>query len=261
MEERARRLGGRLEIRSTPGQARPSASRSGMAEPIRVLIVDDHAVVREGLRSFLTLQDGIEVAGEAADGEEALETAAQLRPDVILMDLVMPRLDGVAAMRALRERLPGRPRDRADELPRRRQAPARAPRGRSRLPAQERRAAGARARDPGGAGRRGAARPGRRGAARRDAGRGRRGGAARAADAARAGGAGADRARLREQADRPRARRSPRRRSRPTSATCSRSSASPTGRRRRWSRSAPGSSTPGPRTNCAWRPGPRSRQS
>ena len=78
-----------------------------MAEPIRVLIVDDHAVVREGLRSFLTLQDGIEVAGEAADGEEALEIADQLRPDVILMDLVMPRLDGLAAMRALRERLPG----------------------------------------------------------------------------------------------------------------------------------------------------------
>ena len=77
-----------------------------MAEPIRVLIVDDHAVVREGLRSFLTLQDGIEVAGEAADGEEALEAAARLRPDVILMDLVMPRLDGLAAMRALRERLP-----------------------------------------------------------------------------------------------------------------------------------------------------------
>jgi two-component system, NarL family, response regulator LiaR len=77
-----------------------------MAEPIRVLIVDDHAVVREGLRAFLALQDGIEVAGEAADGEEALEAAARLRPDVILMDLVMPRLDGVAAMRALRERLP-----------------------------------------------------------------------------------------------------------------------------------------------------------
>lgn len=77
-----------------------------MAEPIRVLIVDDHAVVREGLRAFLALQEGIEVAGEAADGEEALEAAARLQPDVILMDLVMPRLDGVAAMRALRERLP-----------------------------------------------------------------------------------------------------------------------------------------------------------
>ena len=61
-----------------------------MAEPIRVLIVDDHAVVRGGLRAFLALQEGIEVAGEAADGEEALEAATRLRPDVILMDLVMP---------------------------------------------------------------------------------------------------------------------------------------------------------------------------
>ena len=73
---------------------------------IRVLVVDDHAVVREGLRAFLELQDGIEVAGEAADGEEAVTAAERLVPDVILMDLVMPRLDGVAAMRVLRERLP-----------------------------------------------------------------------------------------------------------------------------------------------------------
>jgi NarL family two-component system response regulator LiaR len=72
--------------------------------PIRVLIVDDHAVVREGLRAFLQLQDGIEVAGEAGDGEEALEQAGRLGPDVILMDLMMPKLDGVQAMRALRER-------------------------------------------------------------------------------------------------------------------------------------------------------------
>jgi len=76
-------------------------------EPIRVLVVDDHAVVREGLRTFLELQDGIEVAGEAADGEEAIEAGGRLRPDVVLMDLVMPTLDGLAAMRALRERVPG----------------------------------------------------------------------------------------------------------------------------------------------------------
>ena len=74
--------------------------------PIRVLVVDDHAVVREGLRTFLELQDGIAVIGEAADGEEALVEAERLRPDVILMDLAMPRLDGVGAMRELRRRLP-----------------------------------------------------------------------------------------------------------------------------------------------------------
>jgi DNA-binding NarL/FixJ family response regulator len=73
---------------------------------IRVLLVDDHAVVREGLRAFLELQDGIEVVGEAGDGREAVEVAARERPDVILMDLVMPELDGVGAMRELRQRAP-----------------------------------------------------------------------------------------------------------------------------------------------------------
>ena len=78
-----------------------------MPETIRILVVDDHAVVREGLRAFLDLQDGFEVVGEAGDGDEAVSAAERLRPDVVLMDLVMPRRDGVAAMRVLRDRLPG----------------------------------------------------------------------------------------------------------------------------------------------------------
>ncbi len=77
---------------------------SAADSPIRVLIVDDHAVVREGLRAFLELQEGLQVVGEAGDGVQALELAERGRPDVILMDLVMPKLDGVGAMRRLRER-------------------------------------------------------------------------------------------------------------------------------------------------------------
>jgi len=72
-----------------------------VADAIRVLVVDDHAVVREGLRSFLDLQDGIEIAGEADDGREAVEAAERLQPDVVLMDLVMPGIDGVEATRRI----------------------------------------------------------------------------------------------------------------------------------------------------------------
>ncbi len=71
---------------------------------IRVLIADDHAVVRQGLRTFLELHDDIEVVGEAADGEHALAAVAQLAPDVVLMDLVMPGIGGIGAITALRER-------------------------------------------------------------------------------------------------------------------------------------------------------------
>ena len=66
-------------------------------EKIKVLIVDDHQVVRQGLRTFLELNEDILVLGEAADGLDAVELAARLKPDVVLMDLVMPRLDGIAA--------------------------------------------------------------------------------------------------------------------------------------------------------------------
>ena len=71
-------------------------------QPVRVLIVDDHEVVREGLRLFLTEEDEIEVVGLAADGSHALKMAADLEPDVILMDLVMPELDGIETIRRLR---------------------------------------------------------------------------------------------------------------------------------------------------------------
>lgn len=75
-----------------------------MSTPIRVLIVDDHAVVREGLELFLTERPGdIEVVGQAADGEDALIAAAKLQPDVILMDLLMPRMDGIEATRRLKQ--------------------------------------------------------------------------------------------------------------------------------------------------------------
>jgi NarL family two-component system response regulator LiaR len=73
---------------------------------IRVLIADDHAVVRQGLRTFLDLQADIDVVGEAADGEEAVAVAAEHAPDVILLDLVMPRLDGIGALRRLRDTAP-----------------------------------------------------------------------------------------------------------------------------------------------------------
>jgi two-component system, NarL family, response regulator LiaR len=73
---------------------------------IRVLIADDHAVVRQGLRTFLDLQDDIEVVGEAADGEEALAAAERLTPDVVLVDLVMPKVDGIDVIRRLGERAP-----------------------------------------------------------------------------------------------------------------------------------------------------------
>ncbi len=71
---------------------------------IRVLVVDDHQVVRQGLRTFLSVQDDIEVVGEAADGAEAVEQAEALRPDVVLMDLRMPHVDGIEALHRLRER-------------------------------------------------------------------------------------------------------------------------------------------------------------
>src|SRR5512146_446638 len=69
---------------------------------IKVLIVDDHQVVRQGLRTFLELHEDMDVVGEAGDGMAAVEMVRQLAPDVVLMDLVMPRLDGIAATRQVK---------------------------------------------------------------------------------------------------------------------------------------------------------------
>jgi NarL family two-component system response regulator LiaR len=75
-------------------------------KPIRVMLVDDHAVVRSGLSAFLMVYPDLELVGEAEGGEDAVARAALLQPDVILMDLVMPGMDGVAATRAIRQKYP-----------------------------------------------------------------------------------------------------------------------------------------------------------
>jgi DNA-binding NarL/FixJ family response regulator len=85
------------------GGGAPDAGR----EPLRVIVADDQRVVREGLTLMLGLIDGIEPVGAAADGEEALAMVAAERPDVVLMDLRMPRLDGIEATRRLAETHPG----------------------------------------------------------------------------------------------------------------------------------------------------------
>jgi two-component system, NarL family, response regulator LiaR len=77
------------------------------SEFIKVLIVDDHLVVRQGLRTFLELHEDIVVAGEASDGKAAVEISARLEPDVILMDLVMPGLDGISATQRIKQHQPG----------------------------------------------------------------------------------------------------------------------------------------------------------
>jgi DNA-binding NarL/FixJ family response regulator len=74
---------------------------------IRVLLVDDHGVVRRGLRGYLELLDDIEVVGEAEDGLQGVERSAELEPDVILMDIVMPQLDGIGAIARIKAAQPG----------------------------------------------------------------------------------------------------------------------------------------------------------
>lgn len=78
----------------------------GESNPIGVLVVDDHAVVRSGLSAFLTVFDDIELVGQAAGGEEAVGLCAQLQPDVVLMDMIMPGMNGAEATQAIREKWP-----------------------------------------------------------------------------------------------------------------------------------------------------------
>jgi len=75
-------------------------------QKIRILIADDHAVVRKGLLALIQTEEGMEIIGEAADGAEAVELAETLRPDVILLDLVMPRMDGIEAIGKIRQNDP-----------------------------------------------------------------------------------------------------------------------------------------------------------
>jgi NarL family two-component system response regulator LiaR len=74
--------------------------------PIRVMLVDDHLMVRRGLATMLKIFDDLELAGEAASGEAALQLCAQLRPDVVLMDMVMPEMDGATVTRLIRQQYP-----------------------------------------------------------------------------------------------------------------------------------------------------------
>lgn len=80
--------------------------RSPASKPIRVVLVDDHMMVRRGLAAFLKVYDDLQLAGEAESGEDAIRVCSEALPDVVLMDLVLPKMDGAAATRAIRKNFP-----------------------------------------------------------------------------------------------------------------------------------------------------------
>ena len=117
-------------------RARPALGQATSAEPIRTMIVDDHALFRRGLEMVLESEPDIELVGEASDGAEAVEKAGETLPDVVLMDIRMPRSSGIEACRALKDVVAQREDRHADDQ-RRGRGPVRGdPRGRERLPAQ-----------------------------------------------------------------------------------------------------------------------------
>ena len=105
MRERVEMLGGKLVVESAPGKGTMISWRCRMA--IRVLIADDHAIVRAGLRALLKGEAGMALVGEATDGEEALRLAGELLPDILVLDLSMPDIDGIQVTRKIRAGLPG----------------------------------------------------------------------------------------------------------------------------------------------------------
>jgi CheY-like chemotaxis protein/two-component sensor histidine kinase len=121
IKERMAKLNGRMDVRSLPNEGtsvtllipvgQPASTENSdngqrSTERLRVLLVDDHAMVREGLRSILEAYHDLEVVGEAGDGMEAIKLARTRHPDVVVMDINMPRLDGVAATRQIKRDLP-----------------------------------------------------------------------------------------------------------------------------------------------------------
>ena len=105
-DARARRARGRAPPHRVVARGRDDDRRRGAAVTIRVLVVDDHAVVRAGLRRILDAEDDVETVGEAPDGERAVFEAMQLQPDVVLMDVVMPGKSGIDATRAVLQAVP-----------------------------------------------------------------------------------------------------------------------------------------------------------
>src|SRR5579863_2141052 len=89
-----------------PNRRERAKMRQTMTQPLTLLIVDDHQLVRWGIRTFLATQPDIDVLGEAANGEESLQLAAELQPQVVLMDLRMPGMGGVEAIRQIRQQWP-----------------------------------------------------------------------------------------------------------------------------------------------------------